>query len=66
MTMKPKKTWRRGRLPKPVGEKQSERVVVYLKPEEAKQMRADSNRADSTPSAFLTALWREWRASRKG
>jgi hypothetical protein len=64
-TTKPKKTWKRGRQPKPKAEKQSERVVVYLTPAEAKRMRADSDKAGGTPSAFLTGLWREWRESRE-
>lgn len=64
-TATPKKTWKRGRKPKPKAEKQSERVVVYLTPGEAKEMRADSDRAGGTPSAFLIGLWRDWRESRE-
>lgn len=65
MAMKTKKTLKRGRKPKPRAEKQSERVVVYLTPGEAKQMRADSERAGGTPSVFLAGLWREWRELRE-
>ncbi len=60
------KALKRGRLPKPKAEKQCERVVVYLTPGEAEQMRADSVMAGGTPSAFLTGLWREWRESTEG
>ncbi len=61
MTTKAKKTWKRGRKPKPKAEKQSERVVVYLTPGEAKQMLADCKKANCTASVFLTGLWRKWR-----
>ncbi len=61
MTMKAKKTWMRGRRPKPKAAKQSERVVVYLTPGDARQVRADSDKSGSTPSAFLAGLWRESR-----
>ncbi len=65
MAVKTKKTWQRGRRPKPKAENQSERVVVYLTPGEAKLMRADSDRTGGTPSAFLIGLWHEWRESRE-
>lgn len=65
MAMKTKKTWRRGRRPKPKAEKQSERVVTYLTPDEAGRLRNDASRAGMTPSGFLAGLWRDWRKSRE-
>lgn len=66
MMTKTKKTWKRGRKPKPPGEKQGERIAVYLTPEDARNMRADSDGAGISPGALLTGLWREWRQSREG
>jgi hypothetical protein len=62
MTENLKKTWKRGRPPRPETEKQSERVIAYVTPEEAKGIRADAERLGLTPSAFLADLWRQWRA----
>lgn len=55
----------RGRMPKPKNEKQSERVVTYLAPAEAKLLREDAARLDMTPSTFLASLWRDWRESKE-
>jgi hypothetical protein len=63
MTTAKKKTWKRGRRPKPKAEKQSARIVLYVTPMEAKEIQADSARAGITPSAFMANLWREWRES---
>ncbi len=54
-----------GKPPKPKSEKQSERVIAYMKPAEAKQLRKDAALLDMTPSAFLAGLWRDWRASQE-
>lgn len=55
----------RGRMPKPKNEKQSERVIAYLSPIEAKQLRDDAACLEMTPSTFLAGLWRDWRASQE-
>lgn len=55
----------RGRMPKPKNEKQSERVITYLSPIEAKQLRDDAVWLDMTPSTFLAGLWRDWRVSQE-
>lgn len=65
MTMQTKKLWKRGRKPKPKTEKQSVRVVAYLKPSEVKNLRYDALGLNMTPSAFLAGLWRDWRVSRE-
>lgn len=65
MTMNAKKTWKRGRRPKPKDEKQSVGILTYLTPGEAGALRADASGLGMTPSAFLAGLWREWRKLRE-
>ena len=55
----------RGRPPKSKAEKQAVRFVVRVTPGEAKMLLADVAEADTTTGAFLTELWRQWRASRE-
>ena len=55
----------RGRPPKPKNEKQSERVIAYMTPVEAKQLRNAAALLEMTPSEFLADLWRDWLASRE-
>lgn len=55
----------RGRLPKPKSQKQSERVISYVTPGDARKIRADAAQLGMTPSALLTGLWRQWRESRE-
>ena len=60
-----KKKRGRGRMPKPKAEKQSVRFVVRVTPGEAKVLLADVAEAETTTGAFLTELWRQWRASQE-
>ncbi len=56
---------KRGRLPKPPGERQTERFVVRVTPAEAKLLVADVTEAEATTGAFLVELWRQWRSGRE-
>lgn len=55
---KPKK---RGRPPKPKGEKQSFRLMVNITNAEGEVLRADAARLNLTPGQTLMLAWREWR-----
>lgn len=54
-----------GRRPKKKCDKQSERAILYLVPAEAKLVRKYAADRDQSPSAFLTEIWRQWRASQE-
>lgn len=56
----------RGRPPKPKSKRQTVRFVVRVTPGEAKLLLADVADAETTTGVFLTELWRQWRATRKG
>lgn len=53
---------KRGRKPKPKGQKQTARFVLYLTPAQARLLKKDCSDRDMTASMFLTDLWLEWRA----
>ena len=55
---KPKK---RGRPPKPKGEKQSFRMMVNITNAEGELLRADAKRLGLTPGQTLMKVWRERR-----
>lgn len=56
---------KRGSLPKPEGQKQTERFVVRMMPGEAELFRSDVAAHNTTAGAFLTELWRQWRELRE-
>lgn len=55
----------RGRPAKAKRDKQAMRIIAYVTPGDAKQIRADAAELGVTPSAFMTDLWRQWRMSRE-
>lgn len=57
---KPRK---RGRPPKPKGEKQSFRLMVNITIPQGKLLRADAAKLNLTPGQVLMMAWREWRRS---
>ena len=63
--MTKKKTVGRGRPPKPKAEKLAKQLTVYLTQADVKQVKADSDKAGMTPSAYLVDLWRTYRMVRE-
>ncbi len=52
---------RRGRPPKPKGEKQSFRLMVNITNVEGERLRTDAAKLNLTPGQTLMKAWREWR-----
>ncbi len=52
---------KRGRPPKPKGEKQSFRLMVNITNAEGEKLREDAARLNLTPGQTLLMAWREWR-----
>jgi len=64
--MKAKKKTR-GRPPKALAERQSERLMVYLTPAERKQLEAEAREAGGLPLAvYLMSFWRKAKRKAKG
>ena len=55
------KSGRRGRPPKPKGEKQNFRLMVNITNAEGSELRTDAARLNLTPGQTLMMAWREWR-----